>query len=99
MFLRVKKAGSYQYLQITENRHEGKLAKQTIIATHGRLDKLAASGAIDQLVRSPARFADNIMVLAQQSSAAHDEPDAKVTSIGSALIFERLGYCVPTTPS
>ena len=90
MFVRVKKAGSHQYLQIAENRREGKLVKQTIIATLGRLDKLAASGAIDQLLRSAARFADNIMVLAQQSSTAHDDPDATVVSIGPALIFERL---------
>ena len=90
MFARVKKVGKYQYLQIVENRREGNRVKQTTIATLGRLDKLAASGAIDRLVRSTARFADNIMVLAQQSSAAHDEPDANVVSIGPALIFERL---------
>ena len=46
MFVRVKKVGTYRYLQIAENRREGKRAKQTIIATLGRLDKLAASGAI-----------------------------------------------------
>ena len=32
--------------------------KQSIIATLGRLDKLTASGAIDQLLRSAARFSD-----------------------------------------
>ena len=56
MFVRVKKVGPYQYLQIAENHREGKRVKQTIIATLGRLDKLAASGAIDQLLRSAARF-------------------------------------------
>ena len=90
MFVRVKKAGKYHYLQIAENHREGKHVKQTVIATLGRLDKLAASGAIDQLVRSAARFADHIMVLAQHTTAAHDDPDATVTSIGPALIFERL---------
>ena len=59
MFARVKKVGKYQYLQIVENRREGNRVKQTTIATLGRLDKLAASGAIDRLVRSTARFADN----------------------------------------
>ena len=44
MFVRVKKVGNYQYLQIAENRREGKRVKQTIIATLGRLDKLTASG-------------------------------------------------------
>ena len=52
MFVRVKKVGAYRYLQIAEIRREGKRVKQTIIATLGRLDKLAASGAFDQLLRS-----------------------------------------------
>ena len=56
MFVRVKKVGPYQYLQIAQNRREGKRVKQSIIATLGRLDKLTASGAIDQLLRSAARF-------------------------------------------
>ena len=56
MFVRVKKVGPYQYLQIAQNRREGKRVKQSIIATLGRLDKLTESGAIDQLLRSAARF-------------------------------------------
>ena len=52
MFVRVKNVGPYQYLQIAQNRREGKRVKQSIIATLGRLDKLTASGAIDQLLRS-----------------------------------------------
>ena len=35
MFVRVKKVGTYRYLQIAENRREGKRVKQTIIATLG----------------------------------------------------------------
>ena len=58
MFVRVKKVGTYRYLQIAQNRREGKRVKQSVIATLGRLDKLAASGAIDQLLRSAARFAE-----------------------------------------
>ena len=90
MFVRVKKVGTYRYLQIAENRREGKRVKQSIIATLGRLDKLAASGAIDQLLRSAARFAERVMVLSEHSRDAHDRPDANVVSIGPALIFERL---------
>ena len=56
MFVRVKNVGPYQYLQIAQNRREGKRVKQSVIATLGRLDKLTASGAIDQLLRSAARF-------------------------------------------
>ena len=90
MFVRVKKVGTYRYPQIAENRRQGKRVKQTIIATLGRLDKLAASGAIDQLLRSAARFAERVMVLAEHSCDAHDSPDTKVVSVGPALIFERL---------
>ena len=90
MFLRVKKVGPYQYLQIAENHREGKRVRQTIIATLGRLDKLAASGAIDRLVRSAARFAERIMVLSEHAREAHDGPHATVLSVGPALIFERL---------
>ena len=90
MFVRVKKVGTYRYLQIAENRREGKRVKQTIIATLGRLDKLAASGTIDQLLRSAARFAERLMVLAEHSCDAHDSPHTKVVSVGPALIFERL---------
>ena len=35
MFVRVKNVGTYRYLQIAENRCEGKRVKQTIIATPG----------------------------------------------------------------
>ena len=90
MFVRVKKVGPYQYLQIAQSRREGKRVKQSIIATLGRLDKLTASGAIDQLLRSAARFAERLMVLAEHASDAHDSPHATVVSIGPALIFERL---------
>ena len=90
MFVRVKNVGPYQYLQIAQNRREGKRVKQSVIATLGRLDKLTASGAIDQLLRSAARFAERVMVLSGHSRDAHDRPDANVVSIGPALIFERL---------
>ena len=90
MFVRVKNVGPYQYLQIAENRREGKRVKQSIIATLGRLDTLTASGAVDQLLRSAARFAERVMVLSEHSRDAHDRPDANVVSIGPALIFERL---------
>ena len=90
MFVRVKNVGPFQYLQIAQNRREGKRVKQSVIATLGRLDKLTASGAIDQLLRSAARFAERVMVLSEHSRDAHDRPDANVVSIGPALIFERL---------
>ena len=62
MFFRLKPAGKYKYLQIVENHREGNKVKQTVIATTGRLDKLAPSGTIDKLVASAARFAETLIV-------------------------------------
>lgn len=90
MFLRVKKVGSYRYLQIAHNRREGKRVKQSIIATLGRLDTLTDSGAIDQLLHSAARFAERVLVLSESSREAPHRPNAQVRSTGPALIFERL---------
>ena len=87
MFVRVKRSGPHECLQIVQNRREGKRVRQTVVATLGRLDRLAASGAVDRLLRSGARFAERLMVLAEGAGA---EPDARVASIGPALVFERL---------
>jgi len=38
MFARVKKSGSYQYLQLVENRWENGNSRQSVITTLGRLD-------------------------------------------------------------
>ena len=85
-----RKSSPINIFRSPQNRREGKRVKQSIIATLGRLDKLTASGAIDQLLRSAARFAERLMVLAEHSSDSHDSPDATVVSVGPALIFERL---------
>ena len=87
MFVRVKRSGPHECLRIVQNRREGKRVRQTVVATLGRLDRLAASGAVDRLLRSGARFAERLMVLAEGAGA---EPDARVASIGPALVFERL---------
>ena len=80
MFVRVKNVGPYQYLQIAENRREGKRVKQSIIATLGRLDKLTASGAVDQLLRSAARF-DGMWVL---------RTNTELTAVEVALRYKQL---------
>jgi hypothetical protein len=58
------------------------------VATLGRLDQLRASGEIDRLVRSAARFSDELLVLdAREQETA---PEISTYSIGPALVFERL---------
>ena len=62
MFVRVKRAGKYEYLQLVENRREGKKTRQRIIATLGRLDRLHAKGQVDTLLRSLGRFAERLQI-------------------------------------
>jgi hypothetical protein len=88
MFFRIKKSGPRQYLQIVENRWEDGRSRQRVIATLGRADELAASGQLDGLLRSGARFADSVMVLSAAADGTAPEIDRKV--IGPPLVFERL---------
>jgi hypothetical protein len=63
MFFRAKKSGSrdhpHEYLQIVESYRDGSSVRQRVIATLGRLDQLKASGQIDGLMQSLARFYSN----------------------------------------
>lgn len=88
MFARVKKSGQNQYLQLVENRREGKKTVQRVIATLGRLDQMQAKGEIGNLVRSLSRFSEKIIMIL----SAQDNPDVQATAkmIGPAIIFERL---------
>jgi hypothetical protein len=92
MFVRVKKSGSkkapHEYLQIVESYRDGKSVRQRVITTLGRLDQLKASGQIDGLVKSLARFSETLKVL----SAAKDPriSTCKAKQWGPALIFEKL---------
>ena len=88
MFFRVKKSGERSYLQIVESYRQDGQPRQRVIATLGRLDELTASGQIESLLASGARFAENALVL----NAFESGELTTVTQrrIGPALIFERL---------
>ena len=86
MFVRAKKSGPYQYLQIVENRREGKKVAQRVISTIGRVDRLHAKGDIESLVRSLSRFSQQTLLVLSGKS----ELLAEARKIGPALIFERL---------
>ncbi len=88
MFVRVKRAGNYEYLQLVENHREGKQTRQRIVATLGRLDRLHAKGQVDVLVRSLGRFAERVRI---QEAHKNGELEALSTRrIGPALVFGRL---------
>jgi Transposase DDE domain len=86
MYFRKKISGGRVYLQIAESRRVGGQVRQRVVATIGRLDALQASGQLERLVRSGARFATRAMVV----TAADDDPTALARRIGPALVFERL---------
>ena len=88
MYFRKKQSGGRVYLQIVESRRIGDQVRQQVIATLGRLDELTASGQLERLIRSGARFAARALVL----EAAREEPSLAVAvrRIGPGLVFERL---------
>jgi len=88
MYFRRKTSGGRAYLQIVESRREGDQVRQQVIATLGRVDELQASGQLERLLRSGARFAAKALMV----SAAADDLAIKIAvrRIGPALVFERL---------
>lgn len=86
MFVRVKKSGNNQYLQIVENRKVSGKVAQRVISTIGRLDRLNEKGDIETLVRSLARYSEKVLLVLSGKS----EVSAETMKIGPALIFERL---------
>src|SRR5258708_23318121 len=87
-FRRETTSAGRAYLQIVESRRNGDQVRQQVIATLGRFEELQASGQLERLLRSGARFAAKAMVL----SAATDDASLKIAMrrIGPALVFERL---------
>jgi hypothetical protein len=86
MFARVKNSGRHQYLQIVENRREGRKVVQRVISTIGRLDRLHAKGDVENLVRSLAKYSEKVLLVLSGKS----DPSAQCKKIGPSLIFERL---------
>jgi hypothetical protein len=88
MYFRKKSSAGRTYLQIVESRRQGKAVRQQVIATLGRLDELEASGQLERLLRSGARFAAKALVL----EAVRDDKTTSVSveRIGPPLVFERL---------
>ena len=86
MFVRMKKSGNNQYLQIVENRKVAGKVVQRVISTIGRLDRLNEKGDIETLVRSLARYSEKVLLVLSGKSGV----SAETRKIGPALIFERL---------
>ena len=88
MFLREKTINGYTYLYLVESVREGSRTKQQIIKNLGRKDAVLASGELDRLAASVARFAERALVLAQVDSGNPDGLTCR--RIGPPLLFGRL---------
>jgi hypothetical protein len=88
VFLRIKKSGQYEYLQLVHNTRIDGRVRQQVLATLGRLDRLRGSGQLDNLIASLARFSEVSAVLGPAARAAQE--GAETIRIGPALLFERL---------
>lgn len=88
--MRVKRSAhgerAYEYLQICRSVRDGGSVRQQVIANLGRKDELLASGELDGLVRSLARYSEKLRVV----EAAKGIEARTAKSWGPALIFGRL---------
>jgi hypothetical protein len=88
MYFRVKRTGSYAYLQIVESFREKGQVHQRVLSTVGRLDVLQASGQLETLMRSGLRFCEKLAVI-DAHAAGQTEP-VRVQRVGPDLVFSRL---------
>jgi hypothetical protein len=88
MFVRAKKSGAYQYLQLVHNERVDGKVRQQVLATLGRLDVLQESGQIDALIASCGRFAQHTAVLDAHRQGKTEA--VKTIKIGPPLVFERI---------
>jgi transposase len=88
MFARVKTVKNNSYLQIVENRREGKSVKQRVVATLGHAEEFISSGKLDNLTRSLLKHTQAVKVIDAHREGSITARCAK--SLGPALVFERL---------
>ena len=88
MYFRVKRTGPYAYLQIVSSHRQGKQVRQQVLATLGRLEGLQASGQLDRLLRSGARFGQQMAWVDAHAAGATEA--VEVVRIGPDLGFGRL---------
>src|ERR1700752_5530198 len=88
MFFRVKRAGSYQYLQIAHSARQGEKVRQQVFGTLGRLDELKASGRLEALIHSGLRHCEKFALI--DAHAAGETQAVTVQRIGPDLVFGRV---------
>ena len=101
MFFRVKRAGSYQYLQIVHSVRQGKKVRQQVFGTLGRLDELKASGQLEALIRSGLRHCERFALIdahtageTQTVTVKRSDQTWSLGGSGKNAVFKRsLNHC------
>src|SRR3954471_9435456 len=88
MFVREKRINGYTYLYLVKTVREDGRAKQRIIKNLGRKEAVTASGALERLASSVARYAERAVVLSQIE--AGNPAGLACKRIGAPLLFGRL---------
>jgi Transposase DDE domain len=88
VFVREKRINGYTYLYLVESVREHGRAKQRIIKNLGRKEAVVASGELERLASSVARYAERAVVLSQL--AAGNPEGLACKRIGAPLLFGRL---------
>ena len=88
MYFRVKRTGTYAYLQIVESFRDSGQVRQRVLSTVGRLDVLQSSGQLETLLRSGLRFCERLAVI--DAHAAGQTEAVAVHRVGPDLVFGRL---------
>ncbi|MBA3939478.1 MAG: IS1634 family transposase [Planctomycetes bacterium] len=88
MFVREKRINGYTYLYLVESVREDGRAKQRIIKNLGRKEAVVASGELERLASSVARYAERTVILSQLAAGNPDQ--LACTRIGAPLLFGRL---------
>ncbi len=88
MFVREKRTNGYTYLYLVETVRENGRAKQRIIKNLGRKEAVTASGALERLASSAARYTERAVVLSQIE--AGNPAGLACKRIGAPLLFGRL---------
>ena len=95
MFFRFKRSGERTYVQIVENKRVEGAVRQSVVANLGRVDELAASGALASLIASGAKLTDQVLLIHALDEDADGALSIAAKRIGGPLLFgkiwERLG--------
>jgi hypothetical protein len=88
VFVREKHINGYTYLYLVETVREGGRTKQRILKNLGRKDTVLASGGLERLASSVARYAERAVVLSELAAGNPDQLACR--RIGGPLVFGRL---------